>query len=60
MDSAKSTLLKDLKDSLLDGSQLSLDTPCKDSENSDSMKSSRMSTEELLEKKLTNTKLSVS
>lgn len=49
-----STLLKlkrDSKDSLLDGFPLLLDTLYKDSVNSDSMKSSRTSIRELLEKR---------
>ena len=59
MVSSKLTLLKDLRDSLSDGYQPLLDTLHKDSVNSVSMKSSRMSTEMLLERMSQNTELLV-
>lgn len=52
MDSTLLKLKKESKDSQSDGSPLSLDTHSKDSVNLDSMKSSRTSIRELLEKRM--------
>merc|ERR1719223_695772 len=57
MDSDKSTLNRDSRVSPLDGYQPLLDIPCKVLVNSDSMKSSRMSTETPLVRMSQNTEL---